>query len=134
MIIRQAKKIKHSPLNLSHQMFLHNVQNFVDKFISLKFFCNLAIKKQPKYNPFGSFFLYSPHQEGRSWYLRFHFPPAPPGPLGLLGVGPKHKPFVFCPHYWGAWYPDLRGRPIATGPTSFGRFLTITNNLWFWLF
>ncbi len=38
---------------------------------------------------------------GRSWYLLFCFPPTP-GPLGLLGVAPKHKLFLCC-----LWYPDL---------------------------
>jgi len=61
-------------------------------------------------------------------------PPTTPGPLGLLGVGPKHKLFVFCPHYWGAWYPDLQALQICTGPTSVGRFLTFIKNLWFWFF
>jgi hypothetical protein len=45
-------------------------------------------------------------------------PPHQPRPLGLLGVGLKHKSFVFCPHYRGTliygpcrypWVPAVLG-------------------------
>jgi hypothetical protein len=79
-------------------------------------------------------FFYILHT-GRVALDTFHFiSPHHPRPLGLLRVGLKHKPFVFCPHYWGAWYPDLRALQIPTGPTSVGRFLTFIKNLRFRFF
>ncbi len=85
-------------------------------------------KKQPKYNTFGSFFIFSTPC-GSLLIPSDSFPPRHPGPLGLLGVGPKHKLLVFCSHYLGVWYPDLLALEIPTGPTSVGRFLTFMKTL-----